>query len=277
MSSQQRDVICKVEGADRNNTVFLLYIKTSNKNRMEAAHPNNMLTLDTAGYFTRQVDAQNVADCLNRLIPLNLINGKYRRWTNYYVQLQDRLHSVRAWYETVGIFEPHEYVIEVIISVAKTKAKLDYRKVASFFENSQPELLVEGPFIKQYAVNDIMPTMHLDDYNMINHKERFDKVVEHLKLLPGSHDTRRRGRILHRKFPNIIQHSDSSDSEDESKWKGVTDRSLTTKDIHPLIRPLSRQSKRLERKRVQNPPPVQSKKRVQPQSPSVRRSKRLKK
>jgi hypothetical protein len=278
MSSQQRDVICKVEGADRNNTVLLLYIKQSNKNRVEGAHPNNLLTLDTAGYFTRQSDAQNVAACLNRLIPLNQINGKYRRWTDYYVQLQDKLYSVRAWYEAVGIFAPHEHIMEVIISVVKTKAKLNYRKVNSFFENADPEILVEGPFIKRYVVNDIMPTMHLDDYNLINHKERFDKVVEHLKLLPGSHDTRRRGRITHRKVPNIIQHSDSSDSEDESKWRGVTDRSLITPNLMdpPLLRPLPRQSKRLERKRVQNPP-AQSKKRVKPQSPSVRRSKRLKK
>ena len=253
MSSPQRDVICKVKDADKNNTVLLLYMKQSNKNRLEAKHPEdtvayNRVIFDIAGYFTRQIDAQNVADCLNRLIPLEQINGKYRRLSDYYVQLQSRtLYNVSASYEAVGNFAPHEYVDESIISIAKTKAQLNYKQVNSFFKNANPEMLVEGPFIKRYVVNDIMPTMHLDDYDLINHKERFNEVVEHLSILPGSQQTRKMGRMLNRttQKPHIA-YSDSSDSEDESKWRGITDRSLMK---HIGLKPIPKQPQ--SKKRVQ--------------------------
>ncbi len=270
MNSQQRDVVCKVQGADRNNIVLILYLKFSNNHPIEG--PTNTI-IDTAGFFTRQIDAQNVADCLNRLIPLNQINGKYRRVGDYVADRAYRLYTVRAWYESVGNFEPHEHTDDLIISVAKTKNQLNYREVKFLMENTNANFHIDGPFIKRYVVNDVMPTMHLDDYDLSKHKQRFKEVLSHLMDIPGSKQNRQELRRGSREQPHHISHIDSSDSENESNYKKTSARSLKQ-----VLTPLSRQSNRLERKRVQaqiiNPTPIRSKKRAQPPQ-SSRRSKRL--
>ena len=261
-----------VEGADRTNTVLLLYIKYYNKHPIEEGHANNVLAIsDTAGYFKHRVDAQNVADCLNTLIPLNQVNGKYRRTTIYYVQVHDRLYAVRAWYEAVGNFAPHEHVSEIIVSVATTKQKLNYKKANSFFQDDgdNPDILVEGPFIKRYVVNDVMPTMHLDDYDLTKHKERLKTVLSGLMDVPWTKQNRQDLRRAARAMPQHISYVDSSDSEDESNYKKTSARSL-----RPMLTPLPRQSKRLRMQHITNPTPIRLKKRTQPQ-PSFRRSKRL--
>jgi hypothetical protein len=270
MNSQQRDVVCKVQGADRNNIVLILYLKFSNNHPIEG--PTNTI-IDTAGFFTRQIDAQNVADCLNRLIPLNQINGKYRRVGDYVADRAYRLYTVRAWYESVGNFEPHEHTDDLIISVAKTKKQLNYREVKFFMENTHANFHIKGPFIKRYVVNDVMPTMHLDDYDLSKHKERLKTVLSSLTSVPWSKQSRQELRKASRAIPQHISYVDSSDSENESNYKKTSARSLK-----PMLTPLSRQSNRLERKRVQariiNPIPIRStRSRVQ----SPRRSKRLKK
>ncbi len=239
MNALRRNEVCKVK-SDQNDIIFLLYVTTTNRNPIQGSEEHSVL--DTAGYFTSETDALNVAECLNRLIPLHHVYGIYKRVTPYVVSLENNYrhiwYDVSAWYDTVGHLEPREYASDIIFSIAKTKQQLNYTGARKWMNHNDVTFIVKGPYIKRYRVNDIMPTMSMNDYDLINHKERFNEVVENLKLLPGSHDTRRRGRMLHRKIPNIIQHSDSSDSEDESKWKRVTGRSLTTKDIYPLIRPL---------------------------------------
>ena len=69
--------------------------------------------------------------------------------------------------------------------------------------------------------------MYLDDYQKKIHHKKFKHVMNELESHPRAQVTRRDTRKLARDNPNIL-YSDSSDSEDDSKYPsgGVTRRSL---------------------------------------------------
>ncbi len=163
-----------------------------------------------------------------------------------------------AWYDPVGHFEPHEYVSDTIVSQSKTKQGLKY-SLANKRMNSHDDLLDKGPYIRRYRVNDVMPTMSMNDYDINLHKKRHDEVVEHLAQLPGSKGNKSFTLERARHNPYVtFNASDSSNSEDESRWKGITDKSL----MHPIPLALP---KIPTRQLTSVPPPFASKKRVQKQ------------
>lgn len=76
--------------------------------------------------------------------------------------------------------------------------------------------------IIEYRTNDILPTMYLSDYNQVHHHKQFKHVVKHLQDMPHAKKMRQDMRRLARENSNIIY----SDSEDDTKYKRVTNRSL---------------------------------------------------
>ena len=67
--------------------------------------------------------------------------------------------------------------------------------------------------------------MYFDDYNKTLHHKKFKHVISELKNFPQAQASRQDLRRLARKSSNVL-YSDSSDSEDDAKYKRVTKRSL---------------------------------------------------
>jgi hypothetical protein len=253
MQSLQRDTICKVN-ADRTNQVLLLYVKFTNIQPLQDTDDEDddvtINMTDTVGYFTTQAIARNVAECINRLIPVHhVFDGKYKLVLPY-VSFRPA-HSKRLWcvvgmYKPVGYFAPHKFTNEIVLSVAETKEKLNYETL-DHLPNNNNNLHVDGPYIKRYVVNDIMPTMSMDDYDLSKHRSRLKTVLSHLMDVPWSKKSRQELRREARASGGLISHIDSSDSENSDNYKPISQRSLF---------PMLTKSVTKTRRRSPSPPPL---------------------
>jgi hypothetical protein len=148
---------------------------------------------------------------------------KYEVTAMFYTKPNHELKTVKS-----------EWVIDISKSF-KTLERERQEKEAYYIKNYQKHNEMRGVKhewkIIKYRTNDILPTMYFDDYHIKNHKKNFKRVINELKDFPQAQANRQQMRRAARE--KLFQYSDSSDSEDDTKYKRVTKRSL----LHTPTRP----------------------------------------
>ena len=149
---------------------------------------------DFAGLFTSREDAEKIAKCLNKIFK-NINDPMYKLDSEYNVQLYvnghndgyfpvhfdnvpgKRLYSVQGYYYTK---KHYSGIIEVIQSIVNTLEEARKQK-KEIEEDIGTGTKVH---IKKYYLNDVMPTMNLDDYDIEKHKENMKIITDELQKYP---------------------------------------------------------------------------------------------
>jgi hypothetical protein len=256
-SKSPRNVVCKVDHPRNKNVVHLVYVKLTNSAAIRQSE-NHLAKIDYAGVFTTRADAQHVADCLNRLFTLYRIHdqryrmvpgGQYTVAPFHFHGNVETVYIVLGIYKVIGNIEPNQFVSDYLVGIARNREELNALKATNilhsheWFESFYFDLAIDshdtllyfdgGIYAAKYKMNDVMPTMNLDHYDVQKHKQMFKTVaegikkmphtkrqkslVEDLKALPHSQDTRRNYRRSARSAGWNSDDSDS-DSEDASKF-----------------------------------------------------------
>ena len=265
MQASGRTYLCKVQ--DKPGEPHYLYIVYNNFSK-EYKHlteeqkndnsdgywtMNNYID-DFAGVFDNKNDATKVAKCLSNIFT-RLQRNKNNKWkldgqykaiyfNRHYQPLfqspyqHDFLNQEQPHYAVIGKFiinpkisvPPFKYKRDCIYGIYQSEEHAEAR-IRSYRSDSYMNTNAKMT-IKKYKINDILPTMYLDDYNaMVDHQKRFKHVLNELEDIPRAQKARREFRKETRNMDNIL-YSDSSDSEDESKYSKISNRSL----LHTPIR-----------------------------------------
>ena len=223
MQATDRNNLCKLQNKPGNEYVYIVYgtkpFKPSNQREY---------VTDYAGIFETKTDAKQVAKCLNKIFT-QLQNDKWI-FTEKYTTRRANIYSEQSsnnankYIVQGGFFSKMPLDLstrykEWILRITSTKQ--DAEKIVENFQNTSEYTYK----YKKYRINDILPTMYLDDYTILEHQKHFKHVMDELGNIPRAQKTRRDLRRGARENKNIL-YSDSSDSEDESKYKKVTKRSL---------------------------------------------------
>lgn len=239
MQQANRTKLCKLQGNPRGKTIYILYT-----NRMEDFKQRSQI-IDFAGLFETEHDANQVADCLNNIF--SKLNDNHWRLSGGYIvtpyietdgifeqdeegldEQGEKKYCVRGMFQAKGGFSKlKQYKSETVLDISKSLKTLENIKK---YKTEWYKTNVSGGHkyefkIIQYRTNDILPTMYFDDYYMTYHHEKFKHVMSELSDFPHAQKTRQNLRRLNRENPGIL-YSDSSDSEDDTKYKRVTKRSL---------------------------------------------------
>ncbi len=267
-----RNVVCKVDHPLNQDVVHLAYVKLTNTAAIRQSE-NHVVKIDYAGVFTAETDAQHVADCLNRLFTLYRIHdqryrvipgGQYMVAPFHFQGNVETVYIVLGQYKMIGNIEPNQFVSEYLVGIARNRDELNALKAINlesnqWFDafdfrhamNNHTALHFDGGiYAVKYKMNDVMPTMNLDHYDVTKHKQMFKTVaegikkmphtkrqkslVEDLKALPHSQDTRRNYRQSARSAGWNSDDSDS-DSEDASKFvKTVLRKTPSPPSLKPI-------------------------------------------
>lgn len=229
MMSPNRTILCKLQTELKKpkHYVYILYSTIDHLNVPTRRGARD----DFAGLFDNKEDAEKVAECLTNLFS-KLQSDEWRMGSPYTVWDIYFKHGIFVSAPSAPVV-PHKYgVIGVFASIHP----LSYYRTQQIHSVSSTEHEAQTILnnlkqstsnklkIIKYRVNDIVPTVFLDDY--VNTKT-FKHVMNELKEIPKSQHSRRNLRRNARES-KLIQYSDSSDSEDESRYKSVTSRSLST-------------------------------------------------
>lgn len=129
--------------------------------------------------FETLKDANAVADCLNNIF-------------------QNDYFHVIGTYKMVGHIGRGKYVDDVLEAVVTNKEDIPrekqnaiYRSAASRGGGRSSKIQSDGQIhVMRYKLNDVMPTMNLDDYDMETHKEKIKTVIAELHKYPHSRHTK---------------------------------------------------------------------------------------
>lgn len=251
MQQANRSKLCKLQNKPGGKDVYILYeIDTKPFTKYS-------MISDFAGLFDTKHDAEQVAECLNNIF--SKLSDKHWRLKSYNVEkvyffesISERVYNPDNFddygdyhfsddsdsddepekykYEVYGNFyskfdkdrELESYKTEHILAISKSLKSLENRRQTQIAKYKKyPNLEFK---ITKYRTNDILPTMYLEDYNKTLHHKKFKHVINELKDMPHAQANRKMLRRAARE--KLFEYSDSSDSEDDTKYKRVTKRSL---------------------------------------------------
>lgn len=199
-----RNVICKVDHPPNQKIVHIVYVKLTNTTSV--VHKEHWTSkIDCAGIFTTQADAQRVADCMNRLFDMYHIHDQYYRMRptgRYRVEpiriREETVFAVFGYYNMVsGNIKPKQFVAEYIVGIARNSQELGALMAVNIFNDKwwqssyfRAALSWDNTlrfdhrlYVARYKMNDVMPTMNLDHYNVRKHKQVFKAVAKGLQTM----------------------------------------------------------------------------------------------
>lgn len=246
MEQANRSKLCKLQNKP-GEIIYILYERRIS--------PKNAIQ-DCAGVFDTKQDAKQVAKCLNdifsklddkqwKLGPSSynvskVYVTKYKNDRYIYDSDSDSGSEsddpeIELKYEVsavfIGITKHQSVKSERVTFISRSFQVLEQirqERIASYIKYEEKEderngIKYDWKIIK-YRTNDILPTMYFDDYHIKTHKKKFKHVLNELKDMPHAQANRRQLRRGARE--KLFEYSDSSDSEDDTKYKRVTKRSL---------------------------------------------------
>jgi hypothetical protein len=230
MTSPDRRKLCKLQTSSKGkqDIVYIVYANGDEQKKIPRRHGRE----DFAGIFEKRDDAYRVAECLTNIFSKLhdeqwQLYGEYKVQTVYFNKIGIYTPSAESRYSVVATYLTRQPVshcrIQIIYALSHTEQE------AQTFLNEIQEIDKDyNDFrIMKYRMNDIMPTMFLDDYDKSKHSKKFKHVMNALKDIPRSQHSRREFRRGVRESKNISYY-DSSDSEDDARpvRRPVTNRSL---------------------------------------------------
>lgn len=190
-----RNVICKVQKSKNPRKMYILYIK-GHYTRTSVAK-----ITDYAGFFSDYKDAHFVKKCLNGLF-LNIHDDK---WVinpeGYTIRVADMndiignvanhdVYIVESNYTSKIPLSANDYTIENVIAL--TDNRFEIKNLIAKYKQRVGDFTSWGPIydkqndawiqfetkihIKEYYINDVMPTMYISDYDGNKHKEHIRKI-----------------------------------------------------------------------------------------------------
>ena len=201
-----RHVICKVN-SEVNDLIYIVYIKFTNTMPLKFGDPKRGLVKeDCAGVFSTRQYAQDVADCLNKIFSLNRYYDNRYQLVRPYSVIVGSAHRIYylvvATYIIRGYIRPNEYTREIVVNVAENKTTLNRMKenyrnfgpmnfrnfsfpsIDEYPADVRSKIRLDPPLpqvnVKRYRLNDVMPTMNLDDYDLTNHKRQLKTITTEL-------------------------------------------------------------------------------------------------
>jgi len=171
----------KQKGTQR-QLVYLIY----EYNSIKAVRPHALTPpiFDYAGFFSSKTDAENVAKCLNNIF-LNVedFGNTYELIMEYRVTSSDILKDTNIVYKVVAQYEAinHTKKDDTLNNYTRVRA------IAKTLEDARLYVKARGPnpyqkiYIKKYYLNDIMPTMNIDDYDIDLHKKNMKIITNELR------------------------------------------------------------------------------------------------
>lgn len=271
--------VCELHSPPNHDIVYLVYKKYTNVASITRHEPKHAQTkTDIAGVFTNRIDAETVSKCLTTLLkPLSKVDKNYELKGSYIVQPMPIRTSRGAGNQIVYIVEAdyvikdgvtlkknqfkNERVLEIFKPTVGGEASTQMKNIRTrwthtmnhiFYRPGQHDLLESNKIkrdrqvhVMRYRMNDVMPTIDLEDYNLEKHKETMEKVglqiqqapyrkfyndiVPDIKFAPPSHALKR-GGVEYRKY---IQ-----DPEFQKRWQKWS----IGPDNLPLVKSTSRQT-----------------------------------
>lgn len=155
--------------------------------------PRRFLKEDYAGIFTTKKDAEQVAQCLNNIF-LNVKDPNYKlyEYRVYGINLDEnndkKLYMIIGTWEQIRKLPLEELKYDVLVGITST-----YKNACDVKKQDERQFGTFGAFdpyfnykrgIKRYYLNDVMPTMNLDDYDVEKHKERMKIITDELVKYP---------------------------------------------------------------------------------------------
>ena len=208
-SKSPRNQVCRVN--KDGPIVYLLYLKFTNhlplsKNETNAA--NGITKFDLAGVFQTKKDAEYVCDCLNKIFKwCHVYDKQYRMDSPYWVDEMNNYYIVRGYYKMFGDVGRKKFMTERLLHIVTDKSQLeDYKKMSlnhllgnnlnhllgnkywylrKIFPTNVNKFHVESTIhVIRYKLNDVMPTMNLDDYSIQRHKQHMNIIINELYKYP---------------------------------------------------------------------------------------------
>ncbi len=222
MQQEQRSKLCKLQNKPGGETVYIVYENIIR----DSKYILRGIVNDFAGLFNSKEEADQVATCLNNIFS-KLHDEKWELFKPYTSRRE--LSEKTVW----AVESSFKQTIQAPFKVQKLLMITFLKQRAKYFVKYTDK----NYKIVEYRINDILPTMYLDDYNKTLHNRKFKHVINQLADMPSAQKNRQWMRRTARKYQDTtprLTYDDSSDSEDESKWKEITGQSLT-KDLrhHP--------------------------------------------
>jgi hypothetical protein len=199
-SKSPRNQVCKI---DKNGPmVYLVYVKVTNILPISKKDNDGLGKIDYAGVFTSNPDAYQVTDCLNKIFSwYHVYDDKYKFASPYMVERIDGYKVVSGFYQMIGNIGRRKYETERLLAIVTDKTQLSRikqeiqqslladefiheLKMKSSPNNVSKLHVIPTVHVQRYKINDIMPTMHLDDYSISQNKEHLKAIVNELYTYP---------------------------------------------------------------------------------------------
>lgn len=197
-SKSPRSQVCKLNKEGK--MVYLLYTKYTNIEDITEKENRGYRTLikhDYAGVFETYDDAQAVVDCLEKIFKHHHIyNDQYvlDSYTPVHTGRNTGYYTVMGIYKMIGAVKRGTYVDENLLAIVTNKDDLPRVKQSlldSLIDQSSTKIQRDPQIhVMRYKLNDVMPTMNLEDYNMETHKENLKTVIKELYKYPHNKHTK---------------------------------------------------------------------------------------
>jgi hypothetical protein len=194
-----RNKICKIN--KDGPIVYIVYVKVTNILPISAKDNDGLGKIDYAGVFTNNQDANYVIDCLNKIFSwYHVYDDQYKFASPYTVERIDGYKVVSGYYTMIGNVGRRKYETERILAIVTDKTQLarvkqevqakltdefkNKLKMKSSLNNSSKLHVIPTIHVQRYRINDVMPTMNLDDYSISQHKEHLKAIADELYTYP---------------------------------------------------------------------------------------------
>lgn len=208
-SKSPRNQVCKVD--KDGPVIYLLYVKLTNYLPISEKENDGLSKYDYAGVFETRQDAVYIADCLNKLFSWSHIyDEKYKFASPYWIKKVNGYYVVEGYYHMIGDIRRKEFMTEKLVGIVSDKNRLQQNKEywmsrlfttfttkpplpkplgQKFIKSASPKntfkLYIDPQIhVVRYKLNDVMPTMNLDDYSVENHKKNFNIIKSELLKYP---------------------------------------------------------------------------------------------
>lgn len=207
-SKSPRNQVCRVN--KDGPIVYLLYLKFTNHlplDEKETQLGGGLTKHDYAGIFQTREDARYVADCLNKIFKwYHVYDDQYKLTSPYvvtrrntYLMRKNPYFIVHGYYRMIGNVRRKQFMTEKLMGIVSDKAELQHYKelylheaqgninmyLRKIFPDNINKIHMEPTIhVVRYKLNDVMPTMNLDDYSIQQHKQHMQKITDELSKYP---------------------------------------------------------------------------------------------
>lgn len=154
--------------------IYIVYITSVYEDTEESEY---VYLSDYAGFFKSKDDAVQVAKCLNNIYS-NIHDPIYKLYKPYDVLRNTIYYSVSATYTNRKITKPKQWVTDELMEITPSlsQARNIYNELHTEYADDKSTTV----HMTRYYLNDIMPTMHLRDYDAGKHKEHMEIIMNEL-------------------------------------------------------------------------------------------------